>query len=41
VDIYKEIEQVKGLYRSGKARFGVNLNIIYDIDDNLDIKIQV
>lgn len=39
VDIYKEIEQVKAYIEVEKARFGDKLNIIYDIDDNLDIKI--
>lgn len=39
VDIYKEIEQVKAYIEVEKARFGDKLNVIYDIDDNLDIKI--
>lgn len=39
VDIYKEIEQVKAYIEVEKARFGDKLNVIYDIDDNLDVKI--
>ncbi|MCY6354571.1 sensor histidine kinase [Clostridium sp. ZS2-4] len=39
VDIYKEIEQVKAYIEVEKARFGDKLNVIYDIDNNLDIKI--
>ncbi|MCY6371290.1 sensor histidine kinase [Clostridium ganghwense] len=39
VDIYKEMEQVKAYIEVEKARFGEKLNVIYDIDDNIDIKI--
>ncbi|WP_028828542.1 sensor histidine kinase [Proteocatella sphenisci] len=39
VDINKEIEQVKAYVEIEKARFGDKLNVIYDIEENLDIKI--
>lgn len=38
-DIYKELEQVKAYIEIEKARFGDKLKVIYDIDDNLDVKI--
>ncbi|MBZ9686205.1 histidine kinase [Clostridium estertheticum] len=39
VDIYRELEQVKAYIEIEKARFGEKLNIIYNIEDNLDVKI--
>ncbi|GAA0786758.1 sensor histidine kinase [Hathewaya limosa] len=39
VDIHKELEQVKAYIQIEKARFGDKLNIIYDIDEGIDIKI--
>lgn len=39
VDIYKELEQVKAYVEVEKARFGDKLNIIYDIDEDISIKI--
>jgi two-component system LytT family sensor kinase len=39
VDISKELEQVKAYVEIEKARFGDKLNIIYDIDNTLQIKI--
>ncbi|MCY6483322.1 sensor histidine kinase [Clostridium aestuarii] len=39
VEIYKEMEQVKAYIEIEKARFGDKLNVVYNIDDNLDIKI--
>lgn len=39
VDIYKEMEQVKAYIEIEKARFKDKLNVIYDIDKELDIKI--
>ena len=39
VDIYREMEQVKAYIEIEKARFGEKLNIIYNIEDNLDVKI--
>jgi len=39
VDIYLELEQVKAYIEVEKARFGDKLNIIYNIDDDLDVKI--
>lgn len=39
VDIYRELEQVKAYIEIEKARFGEKLHVIYNIDDNLDIRI--
>lgn len=39
VDISKELEQVRAYVEIEKARFGDKLNVIYDIDDTLQIKI--
>lgn len=39
VDIYKELEQVKAYMEVEKARFGDKLNVIYDIDEDINIKI--
>lgn len=39
VDIYKELEQVKAYVEVEKARFGDKLNVIYDIDEDINIKI--
>lgn len=39
VDIYRELEQVKAYIEIEKARFGEKLNIIYNIEDELDVKI--
>lgn len=39
VDIQKELEQVKAYVEIEKARFGDKLNVIYDIDENIHIKI--
>lgn len=39
VDIYKEMEQVKAYIEIEKARFKDKLNVIYDIDEDIDIKI--
>ncbi|MEG1255366.1 sensor histidine kinase [Clostridium sp.] len=39
VDIYRELEQVKAYVEIEKARFGEKLHIIYNIEDDLDIKI--
>jgi two-component system LytT family sensor kinase len=39
VDIYHELEQVKAYIEIEKARFGEKLHIIYNIEDNLDVKI--
>ena len=39
VDIYRELEQVKAYIEIEKARFGEKLNIIYNIEDDLDVKI--
>lgn len=39
VDIYRELEQVKAYVEVEKARFGEKLNVIYNIDDDIDIKI--
>lgn len=39
VDIYRELEQVKAYIEIEKARFGEKLHIIYNIEDDLDIKI--
>lgn len=39
VDIRKELEQVKAYVEIEKARFGDKLNIIYNIDNNIDIKV--
>ncbi|MBW9149850.1 sensor histidine kinase [Clostridium sp. CM028] len=39
VDIYRELEQVKAYIEIEKARFGEKLHVIYDIEDDLDVKI--
>ncbi len=39
VDISKELEQVKAYVEIEKARFGDKLNVIYDIDNTIQIKI--
>lgn len=39
VDIYRELEQVKAYVEIEKARFGEKLNVIYDIEDDLEVKI--
>ncbi|MCB2289741.1 sensor histidine kinase [Clostridium sp. CS001] len=39
VDIYRELEQVKAYIEIEKARFGEKLNIIYNIEDDLEVKI--
>lgn len=39
VDLTKELEQVKAYVEIEKARFGDKLNIIYDIDEDIHVKI--
>ncbi|MGH4050832.1 MAG: LytS/YhcK type 5TM receptor domain-containing protein [Clostridium sp.] len=39
VDIYLELEQVKAYIEIEKARFGEKIHIIYNIQDDLDVKI--
>jgi len=39
VDISKELQQVKAYVEIEKARFGDRLNVIYDIDENIHVKI--
>lgn len=39
VDLNKEIEQVKAYVEIEKARFGDKLDVIYDIEENIDVKI--
>ncbi|MDU5020956.1 MAG: histidine kinase, partial [Clostridiales bacterium] len=39
IDINKELEQVKAYVEIEKARFKDKLNVIYDIDENIDVKI--
>ena len=39
VDIYRELEQVKAYIEIEKARFGEKLHVIYNIEDDLDVKI--
>ncbi len=39
VDISKELQQVKAYVEIEKARFGDKLNVIYDIDESIHIKI--
>lgn len=39
VDLSKELEQVKAYIEIEKARFGENLNVIYSIDEDIDIKV--
>lgn len=39
IDISKELEQVKAYVEIEKARFKDKLNVIYDIDENIDVKI--
>lgn len=39
VDIYKELEQVKAYVEIEKARFGDKLHVVYNIEDDLDVKI--
>ncbi len=38
-DIYKELEQVKAYVEIEKARFGDKLNVEYNIDDDVNVKI--
>jgi two-component system LytT family sensor kinase len=38
VDIYRELEQVKAYIEIEKARFGEKFHIVYDIEDDLDVK---
>ncbi|KGM97672.1 membrane protein [Clostridium novyi A str. 4552] len=38
VDVYGELEQVKAYVSIEKARFGEKLQVIYNIQDNIDIK---
>ncbi|WP_250674652.1 sensor histidine kinase [Paraclostridium ghonii] len=39
IDIKKELEQVKAYVEIEKARFGDKLNVVYDIDEDVNIKI--
>lgn len=39
IDIKKELEQVKAYVEIEKARFGDKLNVIYDIDEKINVKI--
>lgn len=39
IDINKELEQVKAYVEIEKARFGDKLKVIYEIDENVDVKI--
>lgn len=39
VDIDKEIEHIKRYVKIEKARFGDKINVIYKIDDDIDIKV--
>ncbi|QXM07395.1 sensor histidine kinase [Crassaminicella indica] len=39
VSLKKELEQVRAYVKIEQARYGKKLHIIYDIDDNIDIKI--
>ena len=39
VDLSKELEQVKAYIEIEKARFGTNLNVIYNIDEDIDMKV--
>lgn len=39
VDISKELQQVKAYVEIEKARFGDKLNVIYDIDESIHVKI--
>jgi two-component system LytT family sensor kinase len=39
VDISKELQQVKAYVEIEKARFGDKLNVTYDIDENIHVKI--
>ncbi|MBZ9606752.1 sensor histidine kinase [Clostridium estertheticum] len=39
VDIYRELEQVKAYIEIEKARFGEKLHVVYNIEDDLDVKI--
>ncbi|QZY54880.1 sensor histidine kinase [Crassaminicella profunda] len=39
VSLKKELEQVRAYVKIEKARYGNKLNVIYDIDDAIDIKI--
>lgn len=38
IDINKELEQVKAYVEIEKARFGDKLTVIYDIDEDIDVK---
>lgn len=39
IDIKKELEQVKAYVEIEKARFGDKLNVVYDIDEDINVKI--
>lgn len=39
VDIHKELEQVRAYIEVEKARFGNKLNVVYNIEEDIDIKI--
>ena len=39
IDINKELEQVKAYVEIEQARFGDKLKVIYDIDEDIDVKI--
>lgn len=39
IDIHKELEQVKAYVEIEKARFGDKLEVIYDIEENIKVKI--
>ncbi|QCX34201.1 sensor histidine kinase [Caloramator sp. E03] len=39
VELSKELEQVRAYVEIEKARFGDKLNVIYDVDDTLDVKV--
>ncbi|CAH2212663.1 sensor histidine kinase [Tepidibacter aestuarii] len=39
VDINKELDQVKAYVEIEKARFGDKLNVVYDIDESIEVKV--
>ena len=39
VDVYKELEQVKSYVKIEQARFKDKIDIVYDIDENIEMKI--
>ena len=41
VDIIRSSEQVRAYVEIEKARFGDKLNVIYDIDDTLQLKFHL